>query len=418
MQPNDLLPDQIAEIEEEADPLLRTSAEFEEGAARLDLEPWIVQRLRHPERELTANLAFTRDNGETLPVTGVRVQHHTGGLPSMGPVRWSHDCHLHAVRAAAMFQTWQLALLDLPFGGAAGAVLCNPDELSERELRTVARAYAHGLRGLLGSTSDVPTPGAGCNPQTIAWMLEGTRSSDLGAVTGKPEELWGVPGSSHALAYGITALLAYLRPPLHEQRVAVQAIHPAPMAMVLHEAEAHVVAAADHSGGVMNDNRLDVPALAAHVQHKGVVFGFAGGEAVCNADVLEAECDALVLAGAERQITSVNAGRVRASVVFEVTPGAMTRAAETALLERGVIVVPPLIATAGSSIAAYLEWAHNTRCSLEIPNLPKVIAERVCGVYDAAHSAAQTHQGTLREAALVIAVQRVAKRMRVLGNDN
>ncbi len=422
MDAKQLLPDQVAELEDESDPLLRATLEFEEAAADLDLEDWIVQRLRHAERELTANLPLVRDNGEPVAISGVRVQHFSGGLPTLGSVRLSPEAHLHAVRAAAMEQTWQLALLQLPFGGAAGAIVCNPEELSERELRSLARAYAHALRGFIGHGSDVPTLGAGCHPQTVAWMLEATRATpaDLASVAGKPEALFGLPHAEDALAYGICGLLGHIRPPVHVRRISLQGWGKAVtgMAQVMQQAGVRVVAAADSSGGLQNPNGIDASTLAAHWDHRGMLFGYADAEAVCNADVLEAECDALVLAAAPHQITSANASHIRAAIVFEASLGAISRAGEEALLRRGVIVVPWGVTTAGATLAAYLEWLRNTQGALEqLPDLPQVTSARTCALYDAVHAAAQAHQVSLRRAAHVMAVERVAAQMRLLGSE-
>jgi glutamate dehydrogenase (NAD(P)+) len=435
METNELLPREIAEIEEESDPLLAATLELEEAARYLDLEDWIVHRLRQSEREISLNLPVTREGGDISAVGAIRVQHHTGGQPTLGPVRLSRDAHPHLVRAAAMDATWQLSLLELPFGGAGGAMWCDPVELSEGELQELARAYVHGLRGVAGPFSDVLSPGPGCNEQTMAWMASSRPEGDpraLATVVGKPVTLWGVPGNYNGIAMGVAALSQHIfnreseqatagdRGPdsLAARRVSVQGFGTTgdAVAQLLHEGGARVVAVADASGGLYNSEGLNMEALRWYVGNKGVLFAYGDAEAVCNADVLEAECDVLVLAATERQITTTNAGRIRARLVIEATRGAITKPAEEALAGRRIKVVPYLIATAGAMVAAYLEWAQNT-CSTLAPEqrLGDTIATRLRGLYDEVSTAAERYHLSPRRAAMLLAVRRVATQMRLAG---
>jgi glutamate dehydrogenase (NAD(P)+) len=437
METNELLPREIAEIEEESDPLLAATLDLEEAARYLDLEDWIVHRLRQSEREISLNLPVTREGGDISAVGAIRVQHHTGGQPTLGPVRLSRDAHPHLVRAAAMDATWQLSLLGLPFGGAAGALWCDPAELSERELQEVARAYVHGLRGVAGPFSDVLSPGPGCNEQTMAWMASSRPEGDpraLATVVGKPVTLWGVPGNYNGIAIGVVALAQHILDRASKQalagghgkspdsraarRVSVQGFGTTGRAVaeLLHEGGARVVAVADASGGLYNSEGLDIGELRKHLGNKGVLFGCTDAEAICNADVLESDCDILVLAATERQITTTNAGRIRARLVIEATRGAITRPAEEGLAGRGIKVVPYLIATAGALVAAYLEWAQNTGSTLAPDQkLGDTIAARLRGLYDEVSTAIEQHHLSPRHAALLLAVRRVATQMRLAG---
>jgi len=206
MTAHDLLP--LAAIEEELDVYLESTLELEEAARALDLEDWIVERLRHPEREVTANLVLVRDNGQALPVTALRVQHSTVRGPLLGGIRFSPHTQLSEARALAMNQTWQCALLDVPFGGAAGAVVCDPGKLSERELRRLSKDYIEALRGILGPGTDVLMEDVGSNPQILTWMLNAHARAaghlEPGAVTGKPGVLFGLPDHADATAQGFS----------------------------------------------------------------------------------------------------------------------------------------------------------------------------------------------------------------------
>jgi glutamate dehydrogenase/leucine dehydrogenase len=337
-----------------------------------------------------------------------------------------------------MEATWQLSLLELPFGGAAGALWCDPAELSERELQELSRAYLYGLRGVAGPFSDVLSPGPGCNEQTMAWMASGRPEGDpraLATVVGKPVTLWGVPGNYNGIALGVAALSQYIfnqesaqtiagRPGnfsdrLAGGRVSVQGFGRtgSAVAELLHEGGTRVVAVADASGGLYNSEGVDITAAQRHVGKKGVLFGYEDAEPICNADVLESECDVLVLAATERQITTTNAGQIRAPLVIEATRGAITRPAEEALAGRGTKVVPYLIATAGAFVAAYLEWAQNTGSTLAPgQKLRDTVATSVRALYNEVITATGQHHLSPRRATLLLAVQRVAAQMRLSGH--
>jgi glutamate dehydrogenase (NAD(P)+) len=438
MDTSNLLPPQI-QFDDEPDPLLAAMLDFEEAAEYLDLEPCIVNRLRHSRREVTVNLPLTRDNGEELSVTGFRVQHHCEIGPTLGPVRLSPGADLHQVRAEAMQLSWQMALLDYPFSGAAGAIVCNPQQHSEHELNTITRAYARALLPMIGPHLDVLSPGYGCNEQTMAWMLSGIFESGdvsdwsaklpqgispafgtkLATVVGKPEVLWGLPDAYAGTAMGLCSLLRCAMPGLTGSRMSIQGFDTlgSRIAHGLHAAGAKIIAVADLSGGLYSREGLDLQAVTAHVEHNGVLYGYPGAESVCNAEVLEADCDVLVLAAAPRQISSANAGRVRARLLVEGITGAITRAAENLLAQRDAIVIPNLLANLGASIAACAEWRHNLGLTSANGSLGPEIDDNVRRVYGKVSTAATKENLTLRRAALFLALQRLGKRMRYLGRE-
>ena len=420
MTAHDLLP----LVEEELDVYLESTLELEEAARVLDLEDWIVERLRHPEREITANLVLVCDNGQALNCTAFRVQHSTARGPLLGGVRFSPHTQLSETRALAMNQSWQCALLDVPFGGAAGAVVCDPGKLSERELRHLSKDYVEALRGILGPGTDVLMEDLGSNPQVLAWMLDehahGAGRLEPGVVTGKPAVLFGLPDHADAAAHGLfdTLLLALNESgrKLAGLRVALQGMGRtgSALAVLLDDAGARVVAAADISGGVQSDEGLPVRALLEEITSKGVLLGFPEAEPVSNAEVLETGCDVLVLAAAPRQITATNAAHIRAPLVIEAAEGAITPAAVRILDERGVVVVPAILAGAGATAAAYLEWNLNLghEGSL-LDGVEGNIRLRMQTAYREARRAAQRYNVNLRRGALLAAIEKVAAALRL-----
>ena len=422
MNAKDLLPPKI-EFQEDTDPHLRAVADFEEAARQLDLEDWIVNRLRHMEREVAVNLPLVREGGRPVSVTGYRVQHISSGQPTVGTVRISPAACVSELRADAMQATWQSELLNLPFGGAAGAIVCNPDELSEWELRAVAKDYVQSLRGIVGRDIDVLIPGPGCNEQTMAWMLDGyskIHGLDFGAVTGKPSSVWGLPANAELLAHGVSKVMQHVcrkrNRTLAGQSVSMQGFSdPASfIARALFNAGARIVAVADISGGLYNERGIEIPALQKHVQENGVIYGFPEADSACNADIVEADCDMLVTAAAERQITVANAPRVKAGVVVEAVRRAVTPAAEAVLAAAGRPVIPDMLSTCAQLVLAFVEWNQSvtflSSSFAEVSNEVDTRLKRACdSIFDyAAHNAV-----TPRRAATVIAADRIARKLRV-----
>ncbi len=422
MTAGDLLPAEVRELEAAYDPFLEVMVDFEEAARQLDLEDWIVQRLRHTEREVTVNLPLLRDDGQAVTVSGIRVQHSTSRGPTLGGVRLSGTAHLSQVKATAVCMTWQCALLDLPFGGAAGALVANAQELTEGELKQLFKQYINSLRDLIGSYKDVLALDGGTNERTAAWMLDSDARArgqlELGVVTGKPAVLGGLPAPRAAAGRGLFLLLQEILEGRKANllRVVLQGFGSLGMSVAhhLHEAGARVVGVADISGGLLRKNGIDIPALAAYAAKKGVIFGFGDAEPACNADVLECPCDMLILAAAERQVNASNAGRIQAPIIVEVADAAVTRAAEEELRARAAWVVPDVVANAGSVLAAFLEWKQDvTFAPLAPEEIENELRVRTAKAYRVVHEYAQKHGLNLRAAAHLIAVERVAAALRL-----
>ena len=413
----------ISATAEEFDPFLQATLHFETAARHLDLEDWIVQRLRHPERELSVNLPLRTDDGRPLTISAYRVQHCTFQGPGLGGVRYSPDVRLNHVRAAAITTTWECALFDLPFSGSAGAIVCDPRKLSERELRDISKEYVYALRGIVGPDTDVLAPGIGSNAQTAAWMFDGfiraAGHMDPAAVTGKPEGLWGLPAYDALVARNLYLLVEQV---LLERgglvrgaTVALQGFGKlgSAAAHLLHAAGARIVAIADLSGGLHNEHGLDIPDLQSYVETNHLLLGFPGAEAVSNEQVLETPCDLLLAAAAEHQITSLNATKVRAGVVLEAAQETITPGADRILAERGLLVVPDILANSTRLLVSALEWSRNQRMCRADAELEPQMRDCIQKAYLAVHDCAAREHISLRAAAHLLAVDRIASALRV-----
>ncbi len=377
MHPADLLPPELAEVEE---PLLDSAAQLEQAARTLDLEAWIVQRLKHPEREISVTLPLQRPTGESLTVTGILVQHGGTRGPCLGPVLLSPDLHTAQLRALALHVTLQSALLDLPVGGSAGAIICDPAQLTESELRRLIQDYLWALRDVRGPHSNVLAPAEYIGAWTHHLL-------EPAAIVGKPAELGGIPDPPAAVASGWFALIwEALRVPrpspglaragislshsdsvleMPGLRVALQGFGPAAagLARLLAEAGARILSIADKSGGLFAERGLELAAVRDHVRQNGILYGFPHAEPVRNAEVLESDCDLLVVAAAERQITAQNAARIRAPLILEAVYNAVTPSAARLLQARGIVLIPGMLGAAPPMLAWVAEWQHALRYS-------------------------------------------------------
>ncbi len=435
MEAKDLLPIDI-ELDEPCDPYVDAVAELEEAAQHLDLETWIVNKLRHCEREMLLNIPIVRDDGTAVSFTAFRTQHVCWRGPTLGAVSFMPNAHISAVRGGAMKATWQAALLEVPTGGAVGAIVCDPVSLSERELRQLARDYVFGLRGLLGRHSDTVMPGVGSNEQIMSWMLDAHAQTlgrmEPGTITGVPAALSGLSWTADPLARGVLAVLRYLLAGGHNrktngsthrnsrvlarQAIVVQGYGPfgASIARTLYENGARITGVADVSGAVCNTQGLDIPALEEYAKKNGVLFGFPEAEPVRNLDLLESECDVLVTAATERQITSAIVHKIKAPVVVEATRSAITHAAMANLRSRDITVVPEILATAGGLLSSHLEWRHAEQVSSpSAEELDIEIERRAVKTCKLLFEYADAHDLTPDRAAIVLAVDRIAREMRL-----
>jgi glutamate dehydrogenase (NAD(P)+) len=384
---------------------------------RLGLDAGTYAMLATPRREMTVSIPLRRDSGEVEVLTGHRVQHNFSRGPAKGGLRYSPEVDLDEVRALAMWMTWKCALLDVPYGGAKGGVRIDPRNYSEDELQRVTRRYASEIGPIIGPSRDIPAPDIGTDEKTMAWIMD-THSVSvghtvLGVVTGKPISLGGSLGRAMATSRGVVevalAALDTLGLAPAATTAAVQGFGKVGRgaAELLAEAGVRVVAASDQYGGVHDPAGLDVPALCAHVDVTGSVVGFA--DPIDNADLLELEVDLLVPAAVEGVIHAGNADRIRARAVVEGANGPTSTDADQVLADRGVLVVPDILANAGGVVVSYFEWVQaNQAYWWTEDEVNERLATRMQLAWQRVHERATSEGITLREAATCIAVERVA----------
>jgi glutamate dehydrogenase (NAD(P)+) len=347
-------------------------AQLDQTARLMALDENIWERLRTPQRALAVSFPFRRDDYATVDtVHGYRVQHLLTMGPTKGGVRFDEDVNLGEVTALAIWMTWKCALIGLPFGGAKGGVRIAPKALSRSELQRITRRYTLEIIEMIGPDRDIPAPDMGTDDQVMAWMMD-TYSAQKGysvpgVVTGKPVEIGGSLGRREATGRGVVTCLVeackHLGAPLEGLRVAVQGYGNvgSNAARIAAARGARVVAVSDVKGGIHLPGGLDLAKVEAWAKENGTVVGFPGADTVTNAELLTLDCDALVPAALQGQLTAKNAGDVRARIVVEGANGPTSLEADAILRERGVFVVPDVLANAGGVTVSYFEWVQDAQ---------------------------------------------------------
>jgi glutamate dehydrogenase (NAD(P)+) len=400
--------------------------QLDEVAERLGLEAKIHQHLRHPRRSLIVSVPFRTDAGTLEIFAGYRVQHSTILGPSKGGIRYHPDVDLEEVTALAMLMTWKCALMGLPYGGAKGGVRCDPLKLSRGELERVTRRYASEIHLCIGPDRDIPAPDMGTNEQVMAWIMD-TYSMQRGTtvpgvVTSKPVLLGGslgrVEGTGRGVAYVTAEAMAHLGLPLAGARVVVQGFGNvgSVAARLLGEMGCRVVAVSDVQGGIYNPEGLDVPAVQAAVRAGQSVRQYPGGQPIGNDELLLLPCEILVPAALGGQLTAKNAGGVRARLIVEGANGPTTAEADRLLRDRGVLIIPDILANAGGVIVSYFEWVQDLQfffwkedeVNTRLRDILTAAFRRTLGL-------GQQEGVDLRTAALMEAVTRVARATKLRG---
>jgi glutamate dehydrogenase (NAD(P)+) len=394
--------------------------QFDAAAAKLDLDEGLRRVLRVPKRELTVNFPVTMDDGNVRVFTAYRVQHNLSRGPAKGGIRYHQDVTLDEVRALAMWMTWKCAVVNIPYGGGKGGVVVDPKQLSLKEVEGLTRRLTTELSPLIGPDRDIPAPDVNTNAQTMAWIMD-TYSMHHGytitsVVTGKPIAVGGSLGRNEATARGAVFTLMQasqaLGMPLADARVVVQGFGNAgSVAATLLAAEgSRIVAVSDSQGGVYNPMGLEPHKLLGWKREHGTVVGYPGADAVTNAEILELECEILVPAALENQITHRNADRVRARVVAEAANGPTTPEADVILHDRGTFMIPDILCNAGGVTVSYFEWVQDMQSFFwtedRINSSLKDIMDRAFG---SVHAMSQSHDVDMRTAAYMVAVARVAE---------
>jgi glutamate dehydrogenase (NAD(P)+) len=403
----------------EENPFEAMMSRFDRAAELLDLEPGIYKILRHPEKQIVVSIPVQMDNGEVEVFTGYRVLYNTSRGPAKGGIRFDLNVTLEEVKALAAWMTWKCAVVNLPFGGSKGGVVCDPLSMSVGELERLTRRYTAGIINTLGPDSDVPAPDVNTNERVMAWVMDTysmhVRHTVTAVVTGKPVEMGGSLGRREATGRGCMIVtrqaLRHLGMPVQGTTVAVQGFGNvgSVTANLLHREGCKIVAVSDRSGGVYNANGVDVTAAIAHVQKHRSLEGFIGGDHITNDALLTLGVDVLVPAALENVITSKNAGRVQARVICEGANGPTTAGADSILEEKGIFVVPDILANAGGVTVSYFEWVQDrggyfwTEDTVN-SRLEEIMTRSFADVL----ALSKQHRVNMRTAAYMLSISRVA----------
>ena len=389
-------------------------------AKRLSLDPGIHERLRYPRRALVVSVPTRMDDGRTEVFLGYRVHHNTVLGPTKGGIRYHPGVSLAEVSALAMLMSWKCALMELPYGGAKGGVACDPGQMSQRELEHLTRRYTAEVMLLIGPDLDIPAPDMGTDEQTMAWIMDTyamTQGRTVpGVVTGKPILVGGSAGRRDATGRGLVYVLSQavreIGLELRGAKVAIQGFGNvgSVTARLLWREGATVIAVNDARGGVFNARGLDIRALGAHAAQAGTVAGFPSADPISNAELLEVPCDVLVPAALGGQITERNADRVHAKILAEGANGPTSPEADEILADRGVLVIPDILANAGGVIVSYFEWVQGLQYHFwRESEINSRLQEIMTRAFNRVNAMAKRERVNLRTAALMVGIRRVAE---------
>lgn len=413
---------------EEMNVYQNAEARFEEAAKKLGLEQGVYKYLKYPDKEVTLYIPVGMDNGTLEVFTGYRVLHSTVRGPGKGGIRFAPDVSLDEVRALAAWMTWKCAVVDIPFGGAKGGVICDPRKMSRGELERLTRRYTAELTSWLGPERDVPAPDVGTNEQTMAWVMD-TYSMHVGmattaVVTGKPIELGGSRGRKEATGRGVMICVDQAIEKLKMKKEGCRTIiqgfgNVGSMAAdLMQQAGYKIIGLADIGGGLYNENGFDVPKVIDWVtnQKKPLQDFPGGGQKMSAKDVLFQPCDVLIPAAVENQITEKNASNVHAKILCEGANGPTTWQADAILDNKGVFTVPDILGNAGGVTVSYFEWVQDRQGFFwRESEVNERLMDIMVGAFDVVVKYAEKHKVNNRIAAYMVAIDRVAKALKMRG---
>lgn len=406
-------------------PLQLVAAMVDQAAKTLDLDPAFAEYVVHAERELRVEIPLVLDDGRLEVYEGYRVQHSNARGPFKGGIRYHPKVDTQEVQALAALMTWKTAVVGVPFGGAKGGIAVDPARLNKSELERLTRRFTNAIFPVIGPNEDIPAPDMGTNEQTMAWIMDEYSSRNgytPAIVTGKPVELGGSEGRREATGLGVVLTtkmaLQARKKTLKDQRIVIQGFGNvgSNAARWYHDLGAKVVAVSDAEGGIHDPRGLDVKALLEHASAKEPLNAAKGVSRVTNEELLELECDVLVPAAIESVIGERNAPRIKAPLIVEAANGPTSFAADRILQERGVEVVPDILANAGGVTVSYFEWVQNLQ---QLPWDREQVVTRLgdfmARAFRDVERAAAEHGVSLRAGAYLLALRRVAEAMRLRG---
>jgi glutamate dehydrogenase (NAD(P)+) len=413
-------------LEQELNPTEAQNARFDFAAQKLNLDEGLMKVLRYPTRELIVHIPVAMDNGKLEVFTGFRVQHSIARGPSKGGIRYAPDVTLDEVRALAAWMTWKCAVVNIPFGGAKGGVICDPHKMSMGELERMTRRYTAELFEFIGPEKDVPAPDVNTNEQTMAWIMDTfsmhSRQTVTAVVTGKPINIGGSRGRREATGRGIMIVcdeaVKKLGMSPQSTRVIVQGFGNvgSNAALLMFQAGYKIIGIVEVNGSLYNKNGIDVQAITAYRQKNGTLAGFAGAEAADPAELLVTDCDILIPAATENQITSRNADRVKCKILAEGANGPTTASADEILADKGVFVIPDILCNAGGVTTSYFEWVQDRQGYFWKESVVNEQLETIMvAAFEDVVRFAETHGVNNRIAAYMLAIDRVAYTIRQRG---
>jgi glutamate dehydrogenase (NAD(P)+) len=417
----DLLPDSATN-----GPLDAALQQLEEAARIINLDDRTLAKLSNPKRTVIVSIPTEMDDGSLRVFTGYRVQHNMDRGPCKGGVRYHHQVSLEQIVALAMLMTWKCAVVDIPYGGAKGGVICDPSQMSTEELERMTRRYTTELIDVFGPEKDIPAPDLGTSPEVMGWLMD-TYSMNKGysvpgVVTGKPIAIGGCRGRDKATGRGcvfvIQEALKVAAVPAESSTLVLQGFGHvgSALAELIQPLGVKIIAVGDVYGSVYNAGGLDIARLKQHCDQTGSVADFPGGESVPNEELLTLECDILIPAAVERVITDENADRISAKMVVEAANAPTTPSAHRTLLDRGIFVVPDILANAGGVTVSYFEWVQSLQAYFwSEPEVNERLERIIINAFHSVHQEAQARDIDMRAAAMTLAVGRVAEAISLRG---
>ena len=413
-------------LEKESNPWEQQAARFNLAAEKLNLEQGLWRVLQQPNREIIVHIPVNMDNGQLEVFTGYRVQHSIARGPAKGGVRYAPDVTLDEVRALASWMTWKCAVVNIPFGGAKGGIICDPKNMSRGELERMTRRYTSELIEFIGPEKDVAAPDVNTNEQTMAWMMDTysmhMRQTVTAVVTGKPLNMGGSRGRREATGRGVMIIcdesIKKNNMTRESTRVIIQGFGNvgSNAALLMHQAGYKVVGIGEWDGGLYNSKGIDITALWEYRQKEGSVHGFKGAERAATEDLLITDCEILVPAATESVITSANADDVKAKILVEGANGPTTAAADDILADKHVFVMPDILANAGGVTASYFEWVQDRQGYFWKESVVNEQLEHIMvSSFEDVVRFAETHKVNNRIAAYMLAIDRVAYTIRQRG---
>ncbi len=407
-------------------PFALAQAQLRRVGETFDVDPNLIQILSQCKKGVEVSVPVQMDDGSVFAFQGYRVVHNMTRGPAKGGIRYHPAVTQDEVKALAMWMTWKCALMGLPFGGAKGGVICDPKLLSMGEKERLTRRYTSEIINEIGPEKDIPAPDVGTDAQVMAWIFDtysmNVGHSVLGVVTGKPLAVGGSVGRDGATARGslycIRTALQKQGSRLHDTRIAIQGFGNvgSNLASLLSDEGVRVIAVSDSRGGIHNPYGLDVPAAIAYKAEHGALEGFPGADAITNAELIEIDCDVLTPCALEQVITAENAPRVRAKMICEGANGPTTPDADEILEDRGILVLPDVLANAGGVVVSYFEWVQGLQEYFwKEYEVHAKLNDIVVRAFEETWSTRERHATSMRMAAYGIAVQRVAEATTIRG---